>query len=445
MSLVMGSVAILLLSSYLLSPSPIGKLIDPGLWDFEEHWTGFGIELLTLVIIVAALRYGKRNAIAETTAVVFGLITVCAPITVIIIGNLSTDSVKHWENGQKQTQAKSAPGPNVYHLIFDAYDGKLFSRVVEEEQLADLFRGFVFYENAMANYSWTQLSIPSTMIGKKLDSRITIEGVRSIARTSGLINTLDKRGYRVSQFSAHFINNHEQTHFRRSTVSLETELYGNFRHLVQLLDLSLFMSAPSRLKAETTINGRGPFSHWFLRYTNNIADWTRNTPWLSLALFEETIRSLNTMPRHGQYVWGHYLIPHVPAYLSANCGYEPERERKQPALIDQIVCVTRKIGEFAQVLRSHGAFEDALIVIHSDHGTLDKTRPLLLVKYPGEHSEPLKVARHHVQLLDVMPTILGTLEMPLESSEGEPLDGVALWRTDPKLRGTIITHVAAPK
>ena len=96
-------------------------------------------------------------------------------------------------------------------------------------------------------------------------------------------------------------------------------------------------------------------------------------------------------------------------------------------LAEQTICTVAKIGQMSDTLRELGRFQNAMIVIHSDHGTLRRARPLLLVKYPGAKFEPLQIADHEVRLVDIVPTILDTFEI----GHAE-LDGVHL--QDHKIR-----------
>ena len=100
-------------------------------------------------------------------------------------------------------------------------------------------------------------------------------------------------------------------------------------------------------------------------------------------------------------------------------------------LAEQTICTVVKIREIADTLRALDRFRDAMIVIHSDHGTLRHDRPLVLVKYPGAQTEPFRIARHEVQLIDIAPTILDALGL-----DHADLDGVNLQNDEARARPT---------
>jgi len=145
-------------------------------------------------------------------------------------------------------------------------------------------------------------------------------------------------------------------------------------------------------------------------------------------------------PARGQYVNGHFLLPHLPSVLSAECEYQPKRHvRSHVTLVAQSMCTVTKLTEFVGALRRLGRFQDAMIIIHADHGTLRRERPLLLVKYPRREAEPFEIAPHVVQLADIAPTIHESLGLEHTRFDGVPLDHDA-----PGARQEITVWLAKP-
>ena len=211
-------------------------------------------------------------------------------------------------------------------------------------------------------------------------------------------------------------------------------MYGNLRHLVQVLDLSLLLVAPSNLKQAVVIEERGLFGHMLVRGQRATADWSRNPPLLSRLLFDQLIRDMPGLPVQGQYVSAHLLIPHPPANLSAECRYEANRPRNKAILVDQAICATKMMAAFTDLLRQNGRLRNALIIIHSDHGVYERHRPLLLVKYPGHDAEPMRRADHDVQLIDIAPTIVDAAKLPYPPAAVADFDGISLRKDEPGIR-----------
>jgi len=125
---------------------------------------------------------------------------------------------------------------------------------------------------------------------------------------------------------------------------------------------------------------------------------------------------------------------------------QPERFRSLGDLVaaydEGVAAVDAEIGRLLELLRKAGLYDQALIVVTSDHGeslmdhgiwvghglflTDDEIRVPLVVKLPGNRFAGRRVGRM-VRLLDVAPTLLDVLGVPPPSS----FEGVSLVRPEP--------------
>ena len=109
------------------------------------------------------------------------------------------------------------------------------------------------------------------------------------------------------------------------------------------------------------------------------------------------------------------------------CSITPEQEAYMSALYDDCVLkVDHAIGEFLEDLKARGLYENALIIITSDHGEAfgehdaymhadvyeHNIRVPLFVKFPGGRFAGRRVAEM-VQLVDLYPTVLDVLGLDL--------------------------------
>jgi arylsulfatase A-like enzyme len=132
------------------------------------------------------------------------------------------------------------------------------------------------------------------------------------------------------------------------------------------------------------------------------------------------------------------------AYLRADvmagrAGALSERQRQH--LLSQydggIAYLDYEVGRLLDLLRGLGAFDDALIIVTSDHGeAFGEDRVLghgvslhqhqvhvpLLIKYPHAQPGDAQVVSSLVSSVDLLPTILDSVGAP----SSEPLDGVSL-------------------
>ena len=424
----------------LIAPSPVAELLRGRIGGIASSpaWAAFDIGILLLLWVL--VRHSPEETLVRVATLFCALAALAVPAGVAYEALKTEDSVIGWSGSAITSPTEIRNSPNVYHFILDGFEGMLFGRIVSELRLVSSFDGFVWYSNAYSNYTSTRLSLPSSMTGQIFDEEaIDDEAAGEMLRTGGIVEILASNGYSVAQYNAYFINNHKLANERHSTASVEAEAYGGLRHIMQLLDLSLLLSAPQVLKPATTVDGRGLFSHVFLENGRAIADWSRNPPILSLMLFARLMEHEPRRPAQGQYVNGHFLIPHAPMVMSAECGYQPARNSTRVALVEQTMCTVIRLAEFVGLLRRLARFEDAMILVQSDHGTIRRDRPLLLVKYPGRNTEPLVVADHPVQLVDIVPTILDELGIDYSG-----MDGVSLKNNDPKARPEIKVWLAKP-
>ncbi|MFT5446331.1 MAG: hypothetical protein ACI9DC_001497 [Gammaproteobacteria bacterium] len=414
-------VGVLLFVIYLFAPAPTAARLHAGIYFVKQSTDWALFEVGVLLALWAVVKFCPAPKLVDVASLLCLLVGVAVPVAVIYENAQTDASVADWAQASRASPATAKDAPNVYHLIFDAFDGHLLAGIIDGFQLESSLAGFVWYPNARSNYATTRRSFPSFMTGRLYNNAVLDETGEKLARTEGLVKTFAAMDYKVTQYNAHHINNHLLSHERHSNRSIESRIYGRLRHMVQLLDLSALVLAPQLLKSFTHFDGRGVFSHWLLRTQFASADWTRNPPLLSLMLLDQMLADEPGRPARGQYVNAHFLVPHAPESLNAKCQYAPTMRRVREHLIEQTVCTVTKIREIADTLRKLNRFRNAMIVIHSDHGNLQLLRPLLLVKYPGAESEPFRIDRQQVQLIDIAPSILEAIGVEHEDLDGESI------------------------
>jgi len=138
---------------------------------------------------------------------------------------------------------------------------------------------------------------------------------------------------------------------------------------------------------------------------------------------------------------GRVGLPGVPQLLSNQSYSEETRDRLVARLALQyageISYTDHHIGRLMDYLRETGILENALVVVTTDHGeslwehgenfdhgweVYDSTiRAVCLMRFPGGWSGGLR-PEELVSIIDVMPTVLGYLGLPLpDGIDGEPI------------------------
>jgi arylsulfatase A-like enzyme/Flp pilus assembly protein TadD len=152
---------------------------------------------------------------------------------------------------------------------------------------------------------------------------------------------------------------------------------------------------------------------------------------------DEALKWLSRNPNRPFFLWVHLYDPHAP--------YNPpepfaSRYLSQP-YDGEIAFADAQVGRLFAFLRRQGVFDPSLLVLASDHGEslgehgeqthgffiYDSTLHIpLIIKVPGT---PPRVVRDEVSLVDVMPTLLQAVKIPVPASvQGRSLLGLILGR-----------------
>lgn len=314
---------------------------------------------------------------------------------------------------EARTREQVVAAPNVYHLLFDEYDTRFFLRTLTPE-VEHALRGFTFFRQALSTAGRTQGSLPAVFTGRAVRDEHAWTALNS---ERSFLYWLRQAGYRTHGYLP-------------LLWSFEQELFDHARYHFPKQKVD-----HSRLFLGTWLGAHLPEAVWTWTgpqaWITDLAAGRQlpvSTPLVSLAAMGTAEEQEPQRPASGQYVFVHVLIPHGPYVLRSDCSARPDITSRHPTAgspIDQARCATARIVAWVALLERLGRLDDALVVIHADHGApFDwssgdpvwippqrqqglELRSLLLVKAPGApRSESLRVSDLPVTLLDVAPTIL---------------------------------------
>jgi arylsulfatase A-like enzyme len=174
---------------------------------------------------------------------------------------------------------------------------------------------------------------------------------------------------------------------------------------------------------------------------------------------DAALRFLDTRAGRPTFLYAHTMDPHVPYTppppfdrryephpAPGHPGIDPRSDYKEPLDRERMIAQydgeiaygDQEFGRFVQGLKERGLYERALIVFMGDHGEefLDHGKWLhgrsvfdelvripLIVKFPGLEHAGTRVAQQ-VQEVDVFPTVLAAMELPVPPPgvvQGHPL------------------------
>lgn len=169
----------------------------------------------------------------------------------------------------------------------------------------------------------------------------------------------------------------------------------------------------------------------FPESTKNKSRWGRLER-RGMVVAEHAEAWLATRPAGPHFVWVHFYDPHDP--------YEPPLPYSQiykDRLYDgEIAYADSALASFVRFLNKRGLYENSIVIVVGDHGEglgehheethgvflYDSTTHVpLIIKLPGRRDAG-KLIEEQVRTLDILPTVLGLLQMP----EPERLDGESL-------------------
>jgi hypothetical protein len=311
------------------------------------------------------------------------------------------------------------PRPNIYHLVLDGYQTDLFEMALSGE-IRDALVGFVYYPKALALYGDTKDSVPSFLTGQMRPEGMSSDAflLHGLGSRDSFLYWLKKSGYATLAYLPPL--------YRVGTRLFDERIFHSENgrsEEVRALNHDTFLRlwAYSNLPRPVTDALLG--SSWFVvNEGDDLAQierdrfLPRSAPVRSYFSFLNALEQEALLPNRNRYTLNHLLIPHVPEVLHADCSFDPSKPVSGP--LPQARCATRILVRFVERLKQLDRFDDALVVIHADHGEYYRVdndavhpsddislRVLMLVK-PPRRREPFTVSEREVTLLSLAPTIL---------------------------------------
>ena len=343
---------------------------------------------------------------------------------------------------------------NVILIVVDETQSDVFKEIIEaEEEYAEIFQGFTYFRDALAGSNYTELAIPALLTGRIFDNSQTRSSFLERAYLDdSIMAVLRRRGYVVdiypwvgwaneSIFYDERIASNLKKIEARDGGSPYTEQKA--KEVLQLIDLSLFRSAPHFLKRHIYNE-----QYWFLvdlashapRFLKNIVSTTDSQ--FEAGTFVSQL-STGVEATHGQPVFKYYHLKgaHSPLTVNQELKFTDQTfAYNRQNYTASVMASLRSLGVFFARLKGLGVFDDSLIIVVSDHGSgnseemyvgtsrdaavvaesrrrgirrsfgRDKARaiPILLVKRFGSQG-PLETSEAPVSLLDVPATVFSIL------------------------------------
>lgn len=338
--------------------------------------------------------------------------------------------------------------PNVYHIVLDEYQTDMFD-LTKTSEVEEELAGFTYFPETTTIFGRTTMSLASVFLGKSYDYQSPQSDYWYAAynTSKSFLHRLVEEGYETYAFihkSSHMFEqkyfHHRIPHAEFAECRISVDQQRLFENLWFYKHLPIFIS--SRLIPNEDLSD--------LKGQKLLA---KSAPLLSYDSFRKYLEVEKKFSPFNRYTFLHLIFPHFPNIFNEDCtcAEKENGDLGKTSPLEQAACANKMILDLVTHLKHLNRFKDSLIIVHGDHGSRyrrigddlsgtqkfgfyslefswGRSRSLLLVKPPGVGDDVrFSVSTAEVTLLDIAPTVLRSLELPMD----EHLEGVSLF--DPEL------------
>lgn len=324
---------------------------------------------------------------------------------------------------------------NVIVFILDKFDGSYIDEILEDAP--DFFgplNDFVSYENATSMFSPTYDSIPYLITGAEYEEGSSIDYVQYAYEDddNNLLKVISDSGYDIGIYTN-----------KRYVAECMKDIVPNYEEGVErtcsMSGLFSMMTQCSRYKMAPLAAKR-----YYIYDTSDIAQLVVNERIVNIEndlpfyhrLTEKGLR-ISKEDSEGTFRFIHMHGGHPPYTMTEDfqyIAYDYRRNDKWGDAVSQQKGAMKIVYEYMRQLRELGKYDDALIIITTDHGStgnlsdsegnmIEASYPILFVKQPYEHHEKMAISDAPVCHADVIATLRKKMGV---SPSGRTLDDIGI-------------------
>ncbi len=309
-------------------------------------------------------------------------------------------------SGEEQYTVSSKE--NVIVIILDYYSNLDHQKAEEKYPgFTDFMNDFTYYNNTDCNYFGTFPSIAHMLTGKCVDASIPVnEWCRrswTDETTKEFYDILKAEDYKVNVFTPdlHYLLGTNNAEILKDTFSNVTDAAQTVDVHYKLLfktisKMAAYRMAPEALKPYFYTNGS--------EYTEIIKYVEDNIEHGNYDFYDELLgRGLVTDSSSNYFTYIHLEGPHN--YLTGEDGHYKLNATMEETIKGCMVVVE----EYLNQLKALGVYDDATIIVTSDHGDIEDSQVVMYVKQPGEVHEQMQVSNAPISLAELRATIIDIL------------------------------------
>lgn len=294
---------------------------------------------------------------------------------------------------------------NIIILLFDNVSNVWLDLARETyPNLLDCVKDFTYYTNADCNAYGTYPSVAHILTGNPLDVSLSVNDYLAECwdnpTTNAYYDLLTEKNYKVNVFTkwAEDIVGTNPLEILEGKVSNVVERNDmaiiDYPLLYEtMIEMSLFRYVPDGLKPEFYVNNEQYGK--IVTYPEN--EILHSNPNFYNKLVEQGI-SLNDESNY--FVFNHLNGAHE-FINDEKCQYAEEPTREQT-----IKGMFLLVEEYLTQLQKLGVYDDATIIIMTDHGIMFNAQPMFLIKLPNEVHEVVQETSAPITYDELVPTIV---------------------------------------
>ena len=378
-------------------------------WQAFE-WPAWADILLWLAVIVATLMLYRH------------LIRLALPASLALIAIQSVGGVQILMNADDELWHREKPAAaqapeeifhysvdhNIVHLVLDNFQTDVFEELAAELDLEQQFDGFTLFRETAAVAPYTSMAIPSIFKGAVYDGSLAPDKFYRVGMKDGFHSRLHDKGYRVNLSVLQSMDGSRYDHHYRipSVYAAATSDIARMESAL-LIDIALFRHVPHL------------FRNWIYNDNNwRLRQWIDDKSVLPVSFahkqfFGHYTDSIEPRLDGPAYHFVHLWPPHPPYVTTATGDYAGQAlPNTRENYLNEARAILRYTVDFLDRLRQLDLYDDALILVHSDHGgafepefTPTRMLTLMAIKPRGARGT-LQTSNAPVSLTDVGATVL---------------------------------------
>lgn len=419
--------------------------------EWLRSWPLITLDFIACLAILYFVATSRRTLSSYSAAI--SLIIVAAQLSDVIshhAANKSISTAKYYEPNFKRI-ATFSKDKNVIFIMIDMLQGDVFNEILEQNpkistsggNLKNSLFDFTYYRNVLAAFPTTMVSVPNMLTSTLYRNDIShFDYLKDTFLKTSLFRYLSDKDFHVSPYR--FIPNemYISPEIVKDAITPPFWSSSTYQDIKEILTISVFKSLPYFAKSVFFGSGGVLFSgkvsgHEVSNSRFHLPSTTKRRDYELLNAIQEFANVSETSPNTFKFY--HLAGAHPPIDTDENgVALPPSAPRDRADYLRQSIGALKIALNILDVLKKLKVYDDALIIISSDHGWMfpvegprrekeklsgwmSRALPILLLKPPKQKSSAFHITDAPVQLGDIPNTVSHILFNEKPFPNGRPL------------------------